>query len=131
MTDSSTAAVDPTILVADDDDDLLLLMSRRLSKAGYHVITASNGRQALDLIAEFTPRMAILDVMMPEVTGPEVLRRIRADAATTSMLVMLVSAGLSVTAAEAGPSAAADDYLAKPFLPGQLRERVEALFRRD
>jgi len=117
----------PTVLIADDDADLLLLMSRRLTREGYTVVTASDGRQALELVARYSPELAVLDVTMPNLSGPEVLQRLRADPATSAMLVMLVSAGFGRTVAGVGLPAGADDYLSKPFPPGELRRRVGAL----
>ena len=118
----------PTVLIADDDADLLLLMSRRLSRAGYPVITATDGQQALDMVARCSPELVVLDVTMPNLSGPEVLERLRADPATSTLLVVLVSAGFGSTVAGVGLPAGADDYLGKPFPPGELCTRVAALF---
>lgn len=120
----------PTILVADDDADLLLLMTRRLSKAGYQVISASDGQQALELVEEFLPEMAVLDVLMPKLTGIEVVLRLRSDPATHDMLIMLISAGFRGAVDGTGTPAGADVYFRKPFLPGELGKRVTALFDR-
>ncbi len=130
MTDDLDSVSGRTVLVADDDPDLLLLMTRRLTKAGYHVIGATDGQQALDLVEQFLPQMAVLDVVMPKLTGIEVLVRLRADPATHNMLIMLVSAGFKGAVDEAGTPAGADVYFRKPFLPGELGKRVKALFDR-
>ncbi|QWZ06701.1 response regulator [Nocardioides panacis] len=111
-------------LDADDDPDLLDLFTRQLSRAGYLVLSASDGEQALQLIRKDLPDLAVLDVMMPKVTGLEVLWRLRADRATAKMLIVLLSAG------RFGPAAAADDYLVKPAPRGELVRRVDALFNR-
>jgi len=87
MTDHPDSVSGRTVLVADDDPDLLLLMTRRLSKAGYHVIGATDGQQALDLVEQFLPQMAVLDVVMPKLTGIEVLVRLRADPATHNIAI--------------------------------------------
>lgn len=124
MTTTDDTAPGRRILVADDDPDLLELITRRLSRAGYRVISAANGQQALDLVREHSPDMAVLDVMMPKLTGLEVLWRLRAEPATAEMLIVLLSAG------QFGPAAAADDYVRKPFQQGELVTRIEALFAR-
>jgi len=119
-----------TILVADDDPDLLALIQRRLTKAGYLVICAMDGQQALDLVAEHHPDMAVLDVTMPKVSGTEVLARLRADSATSAMLVILISANYRGGVNDRGRPQGADDYIPKPFGPAEIRNRVELLFDR-
>ena len=119
-----------TVLVADDDPDLLALIERRLSRAGYRVICAIDGQEALDLVAEHKPDMAVLDVTMPRVLGTEVLARLRADSATSEMLIILISANYRGGVNDRGRPQGADDYLPKPFGPGDLRNRVELLFDR-
>lgn len=130
MTNNSDSVSGRTVLVADDDPDLLMLMTRRLSRAGYHVISASDGQRALDLAEQLLPNMAVLDVLMPKLSGIEVLVRLRADPATRDMLIMLISVGFSGADDEAATLAAADIYFDKPFRLGELGERVEALFER-
>jgi len=130
MTDDLDSVSGRTVLVADDDPDLLLLMTRRLSKAGDHVIGASDGQQALDLVEQFLPQMVVLDVLMPKLTGIEVLVRLRSDPATHNMLIMLISAGFKGTIDEAGTPAGPDVYLQTPFPPGEIGKRVKALFDR-
>ena len=117
-----------TILVADDDPDLLMLVDRRLTRAGYTVIAARDGQEALDLIAEHSPRLAVLDVMMPKHTGIEVLERLRADPATATLPVILMSAGFTGDRTQSGVPVGADDFVSKPFRSGELRERIDALF---
>lgn len=124
MTGDDGEASGRSILVADDDPDLLDLIMRQLSRAGYQVIGASDGEQALDLVREHSPDMAVLDVMMPKLTGLEVLWRLRAEPRTANLLVVLLSAGLF------GPVAAADDYIRKPYRQRDLVARIEALFDR-
>jgi DNA-binding response OmpR family regulator len=119
-----------TVLVADDDPDLLALIQRRLTKAGYRVICAIDGQQALDLVAEHQPDMAVLDVTMPKVSGTEVLARLRADRSTAEMLIILISANYRGGVNDRGRPQGADDYIPKPFGPGELRNRVELLFDR-
>jgi DNA-binding response OmpR family regulator len=118
-----------TVLVADDDPDLVALVARRLSKAGYKVITASDGEEALHLAQEHLPDLAVLDVMMPKLTGVDVTRRLREEPATENILVMLISAGFESDDLF-GPPDGADDHLKKPFGPRELPDRVEAVLAR-
>lgn len=119
------------IVVADDDPDILMLVDRRLSRAGYTVIPARDGQEAIDLITEAAPDMAVLDVMMPRLSGIEVLERLRADPATQNLPVILMSAGFTSDRVQSGVPAGADDFVAKPFPPGALRARIEALFEKN
>ena len=130
MTATDGATVLRTVLVADDDPDLLALIQRRLSRAGYRVICAIDGQEALDMVAEHHPDMAVLDVTMPKVTGTEVLARLRADSATSEMLVILISANYRGEFNDRGRPLGADDYIPKPFGPAEIRNRVEVLFDR-
>ena len=131
--DSGAPSPTPTILIADDDPDLLLLMTLRLSNAGYHVLGAADGQQALDRIIEHRPQMALLDVRMPRLTGVDVLVRLRAAEATRNMLVILASAsfhGERSDFEDLGAPDRADDYISKPFGRGVLQTHVGALFDR-
>jgi DNA-binding response OmpR family regulator len=119
----------PTVLVADDDPDVVALVARRLSKAGYKVITASDGEEALQMAQEHLPDLAVLDVMMPKLTGLDVTRRLREEPATENMLVMLISAGFESDDMFGAPDGA-DDHLKKPFAPHELPNRVEAVLAR-
>ena len=119
-----------TVLVADDDPDLLDLIHRRLTRAGYRVILAADGQEALDLAQEHQPDMAVLDVTMPKMSGTEVLARLRADSTTSSMLIILISANFRGARDDRGRPEGADDYIPKPFGAGELRNRVEVLFDR-
>lgn len=130
MTAPDGVSLAPVVLVADDDPDLLHLIQRRLSKAGYRVICASDGQEALDLVAEHRPDMAVLDVVMPKLTGTEVLERLRADSTTAEMLIILISANFRGVVDDRGRPPGADDYVPKPFGAGELRNRVEVLFNR-
>jgi DNA-binding response OmpR family regulator len=116
----------PLVLVADDDPDILSLVSLRLEKAGYEVVTATDGRQAFDVIREQRPGAAILDVRMPEMDGLEVIRCIRADEQSKDMLVIALSARVREANIAEGLEAGADEYMQKPFSGKQLIELVEA-----
>ncbi|USQ79747.1 response regulator [Ornithinimicrobium faecis] len=116
-----------TVLVADDDDDIRDLVAFKLESAGYAVEATSDGDQAWTRVQEVRPDLAILDVMMPGLSGLDVLRRIRADEALASTRVILLTARAREVDVDAGFSTGADDYVVKPFSPRELIHRVAAL----
>lgn len=120
----------PLVLVADDDADIRALVTFRLERAGYDVVEASDGEEALRLAREQGPDLAVLDVMMPKLTGEEVTRRIRGDEATQRMPVILLTARVQEEDVARGFEAGADDYIKKPFSPQELRARVQAVLGR-
>ncbi len=120
----------PLVLVADDDADIRALVTFRLERAGYDVVEASDGEEALRLAREQTPDLAVLDVMMPKLAGDEVTRRIRGDEATQQMPVILLTARVQEDDVARGFEAGADDYIKKPFSPQELRARVQAVLGR-
>jgi DNA-binding response OmpR family regulator len=118
------------VLVADDDDDIRDLVAFRLDRAGYEVLRAGDGQQALDLAKEHRPDLAVLDVMMPKLTGYDVTRELRADAATSRIPVILLTARVQEADVARGFEAGADDYVKKPFSPQELKARVQAVLGR-
>lgn len=122
--------VNPVVLVADDDPDILALVAFRLERAGYDVVQATNGEDALRLAKERTPDLAILDVMMPKLTGYDVTREIREHEATKRMPVILLTARVQESDVARGFHAGADDYIKKPFSPQELGARVRAILGR-
>jgi DNA-binding response OmpR family regulator len=120
-----------TVLVADDDDDLLGYIKFRLEHAGFQVVTACNGEEALKLALEHQPNLAILDVRMPKLDGFEVTRQIRAYDRVREMPVILLTASTEPSDMRAGYEAGADDYLRKPFsAPDELITSVQSQLRR-
>ncbi len=117
-----------TILVADDDEKLLKMLRRTLIYDGFQVITAANGREALDQVQMHEPDLVILDWMMPELDGLEVMTRMRA--ANDEMPILMLTARDAVEDRVAGLNSGADDYLVKPFAPSELLARLHALLRR-
>jgi CheY-like chemotaxis protein len=117
----------PLILCADDDPDILALLALRLERAGFRVVQATDGEQALTLARELHPSVAVLDVMMPRLMGIEVLEALRADPATHDLRVILVSARAQQNDVERGLAAGANAYLAKPFQASDLIELVQSL----
>ena len=127
---SATRDDRPVVLVADDDDDIRDLVAFRLDRAGYEVLRAGDGQQALDLAREHNPDLAVLDVMMPRMTGYDVTRALRADQATSRIPVILLTARVQEADVARGFEAGADDYVKKPFSPKELKARVQAVLGR-
>jgi DNA-binding response OmpR family regulator len=119
----------PLVLVADDEEDILVLVSFRLDRAGCAVVTAADGKEALELILDRHPDLAVLDVRMPRMSGIEVLRQVRADPTVGQTPVILLSAGVQEDSISQGLEAGANEYMKKPFSPDELAARVEALVR--
>jgi two-component system response regulator VicR len=117
-----------TILVVDDEKPISDIIKFNLAKEGYEVITAADGQQALDLYNEEHPDLVLLDQMLPEVDGVEVLRQIRANADTP---VIMVTAKDSEIDKVLGLEMGADDYVTKPFSNRELIARVKANLRRQ
>ncbi len=116
-----------TIMVVDDEKRLVSLVESYLNQAGYHVVTASNGREALTVAESEKPDLIILDLMMPEMDGHEFIERFRRDHSTPIILLTArVEEEEQVISLELG----ADDYVTKPFRPRELMARVRAVLRR-
>jgi DNA-binding response OmpR family regulator len=120
----------PLVLVADDDEDILALVSFRLDRAGYRVLSAPDGEQALELIVGRRPDLAVLDVRMPKLTGIDVIRKVRATKSLSELPMVLLSAGVEDENIASGFDAGADDYMKKPFSPQELLARVESILGR-
>jgi two-component system, OmpR family, response regulator MprA len=116
-----------TILVVDDDVKIASVVSRGLRFEGFTVRTAINGREALRIARDDLPDLIILDVMLPEIDGLEVCRRLRLG---TNSPILMLTARDSVPDRVAGLNSGADDYLVKPFDFDELLARVRALLRR-
>jgi DNA-binding response OmpR family regulator len=119
-----------TILVADDDRDILELVVFKLGAAGHETITATDGATALTEARRAVPDVVVLDVAMPGMSGLDVCRELRADAVTTAIPVLLLTARGQDSDVEAGFDVGADDYIIKPFSPRELQTRVTALLNR-
>ncbi len=117
------------VLVADDDEDILQLLTFRLERAGYDVVQARNGSEALRLALNLLPALAVLDVMMPGLTGFEVTSELRRNEATSTTPIILLTAKAQATDVAGGLAAGADDYVKKPFDARDLTERVDRLLR--
>ena len=118
------------VVVADDDDDIRDLVEFKLTQAGYSVRACVDGVDALERIRADPPRLAVLDVMMPGLSGLDVLRSIRADDQLDDVRVVLLTARTRDSDVDAGFSVGADDYVGKPFSPRELVHRVTGLLGR-
>jgi DNA-binding response OmpR family regulator len=117
----------PRILLVDDEQPIQTLLSYPLQKDGYEVVTASDGREALQRFEEARPDLVVLDLMMPRMDGLEVCRRLRARSAVPIIMLTAKSEELDkVLGLELG----ADDYITKPFSMREFRSRVKAALRR-
>ena len=128
--DGAPARERPLVLAADDDEDILGLVAFRLERSGYDVLQARDGEEAFELAVREQPDLAVLDVMMPKLDGFEVTRRLRAEAATSRMPIILLTARAQDADVQQGFDAGADDYIRKPFSPNELRARVQAILGR-
>ena len=119
------------ILVADDDVDIRELVEFKLSTLGHDVVSVADGAAAVEACQAQRPDLAVLDVMMPGVSGLDAIRAIRADPALADLPVILLTARAQESDVETGFDSGADDYITKPFSPRELASRVEALLSRS
>ncbi|GAB5521641.1 MAG: response regulator transcription factor [Rhodothermales bacterium] len=118
----------PHLLVVEDDNELRPLIAGRLTDAGYDVRTATTGTHALDRVAEQVPDLVVLDVMLPELDGLEVCRRLRAE--HPLLYIIMLTAKADELDRVVGLEVGADDYVTKPFSLQELLARVRAALRR-
>ena len=120
-------APQPTILVVDDEAAVRRVLVMRLQLAGYRVICAEDGEEALTLFHHEQPDLVVLDVMLPKLDGFAVCRRLRAESAVP---IVFLSALDAIAEKVAGLDLGADDYLSKPFSPKELEARIQRILRR-
>lgn len=118
------------ILVVEDEEDILRLLLFHLEKEGYRVVSATSGTEALDIAFRDVPDIVILDIMLPEMDGLEVCRRLRGNPRTAQIPVMILSAKKEELDKVLGLELGADDYMVKPFSVRELIARVRAMLRR-
>lgn len=116
-----------TILIVDDEKRLVSLLQSYLAQEGYHVISAYNGREALDATRREPPDLIILDIMMPEMNGYEFMRTHRTERDTP---IIMLTARVEDEDKVIGLELGADDYVTKPFKPRELMARVRNILRR-
>jgi phosphate regulon transcriptional regulator PhoB len=118
------------ILVVEDDEDIVEMITYNLKKEGYRISSVHNGEDALNLIKSDLPDLIILDLMLPKIDGLEVCRNIRNNENTAGVPVIMLTAKSQEADKIAGLELGADDYVTKPFSPGELIARIRAIFRR-
>ena len=121
---------DITILLVDDEPDILEIVGYNLSQEGYKIVTASNGREAIQVAKTELPQLIIMDVMMPEMDGIEACEKIRQFPELQSTIITFLTARSEDYSQMAGFDAGADDYIPKPIKPRILVSKVKALLRR-
>jgi two-component system phosphate regulon response regulator PhoB len=119
-----------TILIIDDEKDLIEMVRYNLDKDGYDVISATDGQSGLGIAQAHKLDLIILDLMMPGIDGLEVCRRLRADARTSRIPLIMLTAKATEADRIVGLELGADDYVTKPFSPRELVARVKAILRR-
>jgi two-component system, OmpR family, phosphate regulon response regulator PhoB len=118
------------ILVVDDEPDIIALVAYHLARSGYRVSTAASGTEALQAARDEQPALIVLDLMLPELSGFQVLERLRADKVLADIPVLMLTARREEPDRVQGLSLGADDYLVKPFSPQELVLRVRNILRR-
>jgi DNA-binding response OmpR family regulator len=118
-----------TVLVVDDEPTIVEVVSRYMERAGYETLTAADGPEALRLAGQHDPDLVVLDVMLPELDGLEVMRRLH-DGDGRPVPVILLTARGEESDRLVGLRRGADDYVVKPFSPAELVARVDAVLRR-
>jgi len=108
------------ILVADDDPDILSIVSMSLETQGYTVYKATNGREAVDLARQHHPDLVLMDMMMPIVSGYEAVTELKADATTSDITIVGLSAKAMATDMERATDVGIDGYITKPFRIAQV-----------
>jgi len=123
--------VPQTVLVVDDERDIVELVRYNLAQAGYRVVSAADGRQAIDLARRERPDLIVLDLMLPVLPGAEVARILKQDEKTRGIPILMLTARGEEVDRVVGFELGADDYVVKPFSPRELVLRVQAILRRE
>ena len=118
------------ILIAEDDPDIANLIAHYVRKSGWQAHVAASGPEAVTHARESPTDLLILDVMLPGMSGLDVCRVLRAEASTSQLPIIMVTARAEETDRIAGLDIGADDYIAKPFSPNELIARIRAVMRR-
>ena len=120
----------PIIVVADDDRDICELIKMQLTRHGFQVFVADNGQSAIELIVEHKPAIALLDIMMPKLSGLEVARQIRGNPTLSTVSIMLISARSSGRIEADLDDLNISDYINKPFSPQELVQRINDIINK-
>ncbi|HWL52340.1 MAG TPA: response regulator transcription factor [Chthoniobacteraceae bacterium] len=122
--------MNPKIVVADDEPDVLSLVGSNLRRAGFEVVEVEDGEAALEKTRQLVPDLLILDLMLPHLSGLDVCRSLKADAATAGIPIIMLTAKAEEIDRVVGLELGADDYVTKPFSPRELVLRVKGMLRR-
>jgi DNA-binding response OmpR family regulator len=117
----------PEALVIDDDEDMNRMIGAYAELGGFKYRSATTGRGGLEEVRQNLPAVVLLDVMLPDLDGFEVCRRLKSDAATRDVPVILITALTDADSRRRGQNAGADDYVVKPFDPGELMGNLKKL----
>ncbi len=131
MTDSHSPVSKKTIMVVDDNPDIVTIVKTILEVKGYGVQSAYSGQEVFNLLGELKPDLIILDIMMPEMDGLKVLTRLKGDAGTASIPVILLTAKVQYDDVLGGYKMGADYYITKPFTITQLMTGINSLLSKD
>jgi two-component system alkaline phosphatase synthesis response regulator PhoP len=123
--------VKKSVLLVEDDPDIVRLVTHYLEKDGFQVQAAATGPQGLGAVRKRRPDAVILDLMLPDIDGYEVCKRLRSDPSTATVPIMMLTAKGDETARVVGLEIGADDYVTKPFSPKEVVARLRALLRRS
>lgn len=118
------------VLAIDDEKDILLLLKYNLESQGYQVKTASTGKEGIKVAGEFNPDLILVDIMMPEIDGIEVCRRLREIDKFTSTYILFLTARVEEYSEVAAFDAGGDDYITKPIKPRALISRINSFYKR-
>ncbi|MCB1615343.1 MAG: response regulator [Pseudomonadales bacterium] len=118
------------VAVIEDEPDILDILVYNLGREGFDVVSAENGEEGLALVRQKKPDIVLLDLMLPGIDGLEICRRLKTEAPTSSIPVILVTAKGEESDVVLGLGLGADDYVIKPFSPRELVARVKAVLRR-
>ncbi|TVP75529.1 MAG: DNA-binding response regulator [Gemmatimonadales bacterium] len=130
MEETAARTSNPRVLVVEDEPDIAALIAYQLTREGFRVETASDGEEGLTAVNREIPDLVVLDRMLPGLTGDEVLRSLRSEAATQGLPVLVLTARREQEDRIEGLELGADDYLTKPFSPRELVLRVRSILRR-
>ncbi len=117
-----------TLLIVDDEDGVRSLVRMTLESENYQILEATTGTEALDLVRRHHPGLVLLDVMLPDSSGIDICRTLKADPQTASTTVIMLTAKAQTADLEEAEEAGADGYFTKPFSPVALMQRVERIF---
>jgi len=118
------------VLAIDDEKDILLLLKYNLESEGYYVKTASSGKEGIKVAGEFNPDLILIDIMMPEIDGIEVCRRLREIDKFKSTYILFLTARVEEYSEVAAFDAGGDDYITKPIKPRALISRINSFYKR-